>query len=336
MPATHSQAVNFLETQWSSINQNKIKGIVAEVRLKGFLTAHNMYFGPGGWIVIPGKPTPIAAIPTKSKVFLIPRAWTFSWQPQGGSSSSAALSPAEVSAYNYFRQHGIQAYFADPTTPVESNFELPLARAGTRRASYPRSYGIELKQVAISGQLTSVAASIVFNGFPLRTGNLGLRCNSTGRITQTASPWSNPDVVSDLFWFEYVRYYFQVDYLLSNNDLDMYIIGKSGSAFPVELKSKSAAHDEALGDWFGIDMGPFAKLAFFTANGMRTDALYIVEELDASGNFIDWLAIRYTELVKVCSWVGRAGGTGMTGGSSTTYKVPKAAFSPLLDLLPDL
>jgi hypothetical protein len=81
-------------------------------------------------------------------------------------------------------------------------------------------------------------------------------------------------------------------------------------------------------------MGPFAKLAFFTANGMNTDALYIVEELGDNNQFIQWLAIRYTELVKVCSWVGQSGGTGMTGGTSSTYKVPKAAFLPLIDLLP--
>lgn len=334
MPATLTQAVNFLETQWSSINANKVKGIAAEVRLKAFLTAQSTYYGLGGWIVTPGKPTAGAPIPTKQKVFLIPRARAFSWQPQNN--SGHPLTPAELSAYSYFRQLGVRAYFSDPLNPVEAEFALPTPSSGAIRAAYPRPYHLDLKEVGTSGQLTIVPPTVVFDSFPQRTGNLGLRCNATGRLNVASPPWNDPAIVSELFWFEYTRYFFQIDYLLSNNDLDMYVIGASGSAYPIELKSKQAASNPALGEWFGIDMGPFAKLAFFTANGMNTEALYVVEELDGGGHSVNWLAVRYTELVRACSWVGQGGGIGMTGGTSTTYKVPKAAFSPLASLLPAL
>lgn len=333
MPASIAQAINFLETQWSPTNENKIKGILAEVRLKSFLETHNTYFGPGGWIVIPGKTTN-HTIPTRNKVCLIPRGWSFSWQTTNN--TGAALSPAEISAYNYFRQLGIQTYFADPVTPNQANFSIPTPKNRNIRASYPKPYQLDLKQIGPNGQLQSIASSSVFSNFPTRNGNRGLKCNALNRINSTAAPWNDPSIVSDLFWFEYARYYFQVDYLLSNNDLDMYVIGPSGSAYPVELKSKEAANSTTLGQWFGIDMGPFAKLAFFTANAMNTDALYIVEEVDSSGQFIDWLAIRYTDLVKACSWVGQSGGTGMTGGTSSTYKIPKAAFVSLATMLPTL
>jgi len=333
MPSTPSLAINFLETQWSSINNNKLKGILAEVRLKDYLSANGTYYGQGGWIIVPGKPVG-GNIPTKSKVCLLPRTSRFSWNT--AASLSTLLSPAEISAYAYFRQLGIQTFFVESTPFTEAQFSLPTPSAGSRRAIYPKPYALELKQVGPTGQLTTAGASAVFSNFPHRAGNSGLRCNSLGRIDPTISPWTNPSIISDLFWFEYTRYYYQCDYLISNNDLDMYVIGTSGSAYPVELKSKTAASSPTLGAWFGIDMGPFAKLAFFTANGMNTDALYIVEEVDSSGQFVDWLGIRYTELVKTCSWVGQGGGTGMMGGASSTYKVPKAAFSSLAGLLPTL
>lgn len=334
MPATISDAVLFLETQWPSINQNKVKGILAEVRLKSFLLSSNTYFGPGGWIVVPGKPTG-TAIPTMHKVCLIPRTWKFSWQT--GGVGPALLSPSEVSAYNYFRQFGVQTYFVDPKGPDESAFIYPGRRTSRKSpATFPRPYDLELKELVPSGELQTIDQEEAFSLFPRRSGQLGLKCNPVGRLNPAGVPWNAADTVSELFWFEYSRFYFQVDYLMSNNDLDMYLIGVSGAAYPVELKSKKVAQSDSIGDWFGIDMGPFAKLAYFTANAMNTDALYIVEEVDVSGKFVDWLAIRYTHLVEVCSWVGQRGGTSMTGGGSSTYRVPKLAFSPLSSMLPTL
>lgn len=333
MPDSIYAAINFLETQWSSINQNKLKGILAELRLKAFLQARGTYFGPGAWIVVPGKAdkTPV---PTAAKVCLIPRGWRFSWQT--GTQGEMPLSPAELSAYNYFRQVGMQAFFVEPVDPDERKFELPSRRAQKEPARFPTSYALALKQIAPSGHFRTVTVGDAFSLFPARSGQVGLRCNEIGRLPATMAPWNVPDVVSELFWFEYTRFYFQVSYLMSNNDLDMYLIGTSGAAYPLELKSKKPAESAAIGDWFGIDIGPFAKLAYFTANAMHTDALYVVEEVDDVGAFVNWLAIRYTELVKACSWVGQGGGAGMTGGASSTYKIPKAAFSPLSTLLPTL
>lgn len=51
---------------------------------------------------------------------------------------------------------------------------------------------------------------------------------------------------------------------------------------------------------------------------------------------VEWYGIRFTELVKSCSWIGQAGGTGMMGGASSTYKIPKDAFTLLSELLPTL
>jgi len=37
MPSSSSLAINFLETQWSHINANKLKGIAAELRFESHL-----------------------------------------------------------------------------------------------------------------------------------------------------------------------------------------------------------------------------------------------------------------------------------------------------------
>jgi hypothetical protein len=77
-------------------------------------------------------------------------------------------------------------------------------------------------------------------------------------------------------------------------------------------------------------------MSFFTANSKNTDALYIVEEVDSERNHVEWFAIRFTDLVKSCSWVTQAGGRGMMGGASNTVKVPKAAFKRFDDLADEL
>ncbi|PSD44212.1 hypothetical protein C7E23_03035 [Elizabethkingia anophelis] len=66
------------------------------------------------------------------------------------------------------------------------------------------------------------------------------------------------------------------------------------------------------------------------------EALYFVEEVDATGNTIEWWGIRFSELLKTCHWVSQSGGTGMGGGASATIKVPKISFQALSTLLPTL
>ena len=39
MASNINQAINFLETQWSSINENKAKGVLAEIRFIDYLSS---------------------------------------------------------------------------------------------------------------------------------------------------------------------------------------------------------------------------------------------------------------------------------------------------------
>lgn len=333
MPKDRQQALAFLETQWSSINDNKVKGIEAELRFKEYLKTENLHHVPGGWILTPGN-FKLSPVPAVEKICLLPKRHHFSWEDSPGVINT--YTPAEIAAYNYFRQVGVRTYFVHPTNVVESGFETPTKSNGSTKAKYPRSYKLDLCAISPKGLPQIVSEEDVFRNFPQRQGNLGMRVYQSGRIQSSKFPWDNSEAVADLFWFEYSRYYFQKKYLVSNNDLDLFMIAESGQSFPVELKSKSPATDTSMGPWFGIDMGPFAKLSFFTANSMNTDALYIVEEVDSDRQHIRWHALKFSDLVKRCSWVGQSGGKGMSGGNSSTYKIPVAAFEDLGTLLTKL
>ncbi|MEI8602318.1 hypothetical protein P4S55_16465 [Shewanella sp. PP-Sp27a-2] len=332
MPATKDDAIRFLETQWSSINDNKTKGIKAETEFRQYLEKNRIHFIPGGWILTPGKNTKVE-IPSHHKICLLPMESDFSWARSGRTTN---VTPALMSAYNYFRHVGLTTYFVEARDVDESKFNHPTKSEGASRAVYPRPYDLIFKTISPNGEFDEVNFQDVFLNFPFRDGNRGLRCYKKERINRELPPWNDCSLVRDLFWFEYTRYYCQIDYLISNNDLDLFIIGNSGGAYPVELKSKSPVIDTTLGDWFGLDIGPFAKMAYFTANSMNTDALYIVQEVDENRNLVQWLGIKFTDLVKSCSWVGQAGGKGMSGGASSTVKVPKLSFTELSSLLTKL
>lgn len=332
MPSNINDAISFLETQWSNINENKLKGIEAEVRFRSWLTLKNVIFINGGWLVTPGKNTN-SLIPPLDKICLLPLDFEFSWQGTAGLKSHSP-SYGHITAYSYFRQLGMATYFVRPVDVNEGAFQLPMPKnkSSSKKAQYPRSYNLEFLSYTSTG-LQSVSLPNVMTNFPRRNGNTGLQCRPTNRLKRHQSPWNNPDLVSELFWFEYARYYCQVDYLVSNNDLDLFVIGASGQAYPVEMKSKTAVQDKTLGDWFGIDSGTFAKMSFFTSNTMNTDALFVVEEIDDKSQHKDWLAVKFTDLVKGCSWVTQSGGQGMMGGASNTFKIPKALFTPLALLI---
>lgn len=332
MPGNRDDAIRFLETQWSSINENKVKGIKAETEFTQYLESNNVHYISGGWILIPGKKTEVD-IPSHHKICLLPVGAGFSWAP---SEKDSTATPALISAYNYFRQVGVTTYIVEPREIDETKFSLPVKSKGSQRAVYPRPYDLIFKKFSSNGKFIEVDFEKVFSNFPKRTGNKGLRCYLQDRIDRALFPWDDDSLVRDLFWFEYTRYFCQKKYLISNNDLDLFIIGDSGSAYPVEIKSKTPVVDESLGDWFGLDIGPFAKMAFFTANSMNTDALYIVQEVDENRSFVKWHGIKFTDLVKSCSWVGQAGGQGMSGGASSTIKIPKLSFTELSLLLVNL
>ncbi|PSD44211.1 hypothetical protein C7E23_03030 [Elizabethkingia anophelis] len=128
--------------------------------------------------------------------------------------------------------------------------------------NYPVSYTLDFYKIGASG-LVSVPLANVTANFTTRNGLRGMRAYALNRIDRTIPVWSDTATVTELFWKEYARYFLHRQFLVSSNDLDFFIVGNSGRAYPIEFKSKTAAVDNSLGDWFGIDIGPFSKLSFF-------------------------------------------------------------------------
>ncbi|HEY3372389.1 MAG TPA: hypothetical protein VGK10_16155 [Prolixibacteraceae bacterium] len=333
MPRNLEHALQFLETQWSSINQNKLKGINAENRFDSYLNSAAIrplfdYIIPGGWIISPGKNININPT-TIGRIAILPISKPFSWT-QG---SRIFPFTAQVLAESYFRQVGITTYFVYYETQgnvqVENAFVIP------SKGTYPISYPLEFFRIGGNG-LAPVTLAEVTRNFSPRRGSLGMRAYSLNRINRQHPTWSDTHIVTDLFWKEYARYYLHKKFLVSSNDLDFFIIGKSGRAYPIEFKSKTVVVDNKIGDWFGIDIGPFSKLSFFVSLSNNMEALYFVEEIDSNGNTIQWWGIRFSMLLKYCHWVSQAGGKTMGGGASATVRVPKIVFEPLTNLLATL
>jgi hypothetical protein len=330
MPRNLEFAIQFLETQWSSINQNKIKGINAEIRFEAYLNSQLIrplfdYIIPGGWILSPGKNVNINPT-TMGRIAILPVPKSFSW--------TQGLNPipfaAQVLAESYFRQVGITTYFVMYDTngnpQIENSYVIPA------RGNYQISYPLEFYKIGANG-LVPVHLAQVTSNFTARNGLRGMRAYALNRINRNDPTWNNSTIVTELFWKEYSRYFLHRQFLVSSNDLDFFIVGKSGRAYPIEFKSKTVVVDGSIGDWFGIDVGPFSKLSFFVSLSNNMEALYFVEEIDANGNTIEWWGIKFSQLLKNCHWVSQSGGTGMGGGASVTIKVPKIIFEPLSSFL---
>ena len=80
-----------------------------------------------------------------------------------------------------------------------------------------------------------------------------------------------------------------------------------------------------------LDIGPFAKLAFYAARRGNLRSLYVVREIDntTDRNLIGWLYVTFEDLVQRASWVPSRGGRNMLGGEAYVVRIPRTAFSPL-------
>lgn len=112
----------------------------------------------------------------------------------------------------------------------------------------------------------------------------------------------------------------------------MEIFWGQSKTYPIEIKEKTAATDARLGEYFGLDIGPFVKLAFYAAKRGNLHSVFVVREIDSVKTRLlrNWLYITYDKLAQYASWVSSAGGANMLGGGSSVVKIPKAEFS-LLD-----
>ncbi len=114
------------------------------------------------------------------------------------------------------------------------------------------------------------------------------------------------------------------------SDVDGIIWGDQFS-YPIEIKEKTAAVDPDMGEFFGLDVGPFVKLAFYAAKRGNLHSLFIVREIEdkITRKLKDWWFITFERLAQFASWNFRSGGPNMMGGASAVIKIPKNEFTRL-------
>lgn len=86
-----------------------------------------------------------------------------------------------------------------------------------------------------------------------------------------------------------------------------------------------------MGEYFGIDVGPFVKLAFYAAKRGNLHSIFIVREIEnvTTRNLVNWWYVNFERLAQYAGWTPIGGGKNMAGGRSVVIKIPKSEFSPL-------
>jgi hypothetical protein len=136
--------------------------------------------------------------------------------------------------------------------------------------------------------------------------------------------------VAEEFTKEHLRVSFQNRFMCEMSDIDGIIWGQQYT-YPIEIKEKTVANDSKVGDYFGIDVGPFVKLAFYAAKKGNLHSLFFVREINntTQRHLLSWWFITFDTLAQYASWVAQGGGRNMQGGGSTVVKIPKAEFTAL-------
>jgi hypothetical protein len=159
---------------------------------------------------------------------------------------------------------------------------------------------------------------------------------------QRAKPWNflryhadvsglTDEAVQAQYSLEALRIHINSIVYAETSDIDRLLWG-ANTIYPVEVKEKTrVTGDTGMGDWFGMDVGPFTKLAFFAAWYGELKSLFVVREIKdvQTRELVQYWAIEFSDVAKHASWVFQSGGPNMLGGRSAVVRVPVTAFKTL-------
>ncbi len=300
---------NFLERSISSINQNKVNGMLAEIDLRNTLT--HLGFGnnisQGGWIV---RNVGNSVFAHHTSVL-----FPMTIQPNIEYSSGRILEDAPHGLHTIcatMHQIGVHSFYCVPSISTINNFETITWQA---------------KQLGIPVSPPYADLSTRIADFSLRTRRYNFLRNHTDA---TIIPGES---LADEFTKEHLRVSFQNRFMSEMSDIDGIFWGQQYT-YPLEIKEKTVASDSKVGHYFGIDVGPFVKLAFYAAKKGNLHSLFFVREIDntVDRNLVNWWFITFDKLAQFASWVTVGGGKNMQGGGSTVVKIPRSEFLPLTNL----
>ncbi len=296
----------YLSSSISSINQNKINGMLAEIDLRNTFSQLDFAgrISQGGWIVrnvgdgVFGHHTAV----------LFPK----TIQPDVDYATTRILEEPPMALHTIcstMHQIGVHSFYCVPSISIDED---------------PNSITWDTKQLGIplatpyTPLLTTVKS---FSGRGRRYNFLKYKTDSS-IIPHESIP--------EEFTKEHLRVSFQNKFMCEMSDIDGVIWGQQYT-YPIEIKEKTVASDKKLGSYFGIDVGPFVKLAFYAAKKGNLHSLFFVREINNTSdrNLVNWWFITFDRLAQFASWVPMGGGVNMQGGGSTVVKIPKAEFFPL-------
>ena len=298
----------FLSKSLSSMNNNKLNGVLAEVSLRDHI--ERLGFGdrisPGGWIArCDSRGDKDFAAET---VVMFPEKLFIN---QDYSRTNGFPSPplGLHTICSTFHQIGIKSYYCVAKSATHESDDV--LQWYSMQLGLPRAGDYELFPDSIEGFATRQR----------RYNYLRYKTDATViPVDHTPSEYAK----------ESLRVAFSNKYFSEVSDLDAVFWGERHT-YPVEIKEKTAATKSGVGEYFGLDIGPFVKLAYYAAKRGNLHSLFVVREIDdrESRNLVDWWYVTFETLAQFASWNFIGGGTNMGGGASATVPIPKSAFTPL-------
>lgn len=302
-----NQMRQFLSRSLSSINRNKLNGLLAEIDFRSYISDLGFAdrVSEGGWILRSDNRGDYNF--GQNTVVLFPEPIF----PNVDYNSNRTLPEPKRGLHTIcatFHQIGIRSYFcAARLYNTSENVQWSAIELGRPDEQPYQSFPDCIK------------------GFNLRRRQYNFLKNHTDvtMIPEEAIPTE--------FSKESLRVAFNSIFYAEPSDVDGLFWGHE-KTYPIEIKEKTRANNTDIGDFFGIDIGPFVKLAFYAAKRGNLHSMFVVKEIDniEDRNLIAWRYITFEKMAQFASWVFRAGGRGMTGGRSATVRIPASQFS-LLD-----
>lgn len=296
----------YLSKSISSFNKNKLNGILAEIDFRKYI-AHIGYaerVSQGGWIA---RSEGQDNFGHKTVVF-----FPETIKADTDYSPVRPLTPPPHALHTVcatFHQIGIQSFFCTPIVQLTNDFESIIWKS---------------KQLGIPTDTEYRNFCDCISGFRQRSRKYNfLRYDQDVSSLPTSS-------LPEQFSKENLHITFQNQFMAEVSDVDGIFWGERYT-YPIEIKEKTVANDNKVGKYFGLDIGPFVKLAFYAAKKGNLHSLFVVKEIDheSTRDLVNWWAITYDRLAEFASWVKISGGPGMIGASSATVKIPRSEFSQL-------
>lgn len=296
---------DYLSRSLASVNRNKINGILAEIDFRNQVAALQFQnrVSAGGWIVRDTGSgqfahATVALFPAILQPLQDTRDLPMPVPPLGLHTICAT-----------FRQIGVRSYYCSPVIQTDDQ---------------PESISWMAMELGVPYDTTYQPLGTVLSAFRRRPNPYKYLRYSNDASTIPAS------ALAEEFFKESLRIAACTDHLLEVSDVDGIFWGQQYT-YPIEIKEKTAAVDNRLGEYFGIDVGPFVKLAYYAAKKGNLHSLFVVREIKnvESRALKAWWCITFETLAMFASWTPIAGGRNMAGGSSSVVKIPKHEFKEM-------